>query len=156
MSTTQNSLFIKAPPEIIYQAFTDPSALVVWMAPGEMTGKIHDFNLSIGGGYRMSLYYPSGEKLSTGKTGPKEDRFSARFLELDPPRKIIQAIRFDTEDPCFTGEMIMEINLIPYQKGTRVSILFREIPIGILPADNDKGTQLSLEKLARFTEGKVS
>jgi hypothetical protein len=39
--------------------------------------------------------------------------------------------------------------------GTRVSILFNDIPPGIRPEDNEVGTQLTLENLARYIEGKV-
>jgi len=59
MSTTQASREIKASPEKLYQAFTSPAALEVWMAPGDMTGKIHHFDLREGGSYEMSLFYPN-------------------------------------------------------------------------------------------------
>jgi hypothetical protein len=49
---------VKATPEALYRAFTDPAALAVWQAPGDMTGKVHSFDYRVGGGYQMSLYYP--------------------------------------------------------------------------------------------------
>lgn len=64
MSSSQNSKVIKASPETLYKAFTDPKALAVWLAPGKMTGKVHSFDLRIGGGYQMSLFYPESEKSS--------------------------------------------------------------------------------------------
>jgi hypothetical protein len=36
--------------------------------------------------------------------------------------------------------------------GTRVPILFKNISSGIRPEDNEIGTELSLEKLARYVE----
>jgi uncharacterized protein YndB with AHSA1/START domain len=96
---TRNSRFIKAPPEALYRAFTDPAALAVWLAPGDMTGKVHGFDLRVGGGYRMSLFYPSGEKARRGKTREREDRFTARFVELTPHRRIVEAITFDSSNP---------------------------------------------------------
>jgi hypothetical protein len=36
--------------------------------------------------------------------------------------------------------------------GTTVSIFFKDIPSGIRPEDNEVGTQLTLEKLARYIE----
>lgn len=36
--------------------------------------------------------------------------------------------------------------------GTRVTILFKDIPPGIRPEDNETGTRLTLEKLARYVE----
>ena len=100
----------------------------------------------------MSLYYPQSEKESRGKTAEKEDRFTARFLELTPHKKIVQAITFDSPDPAYSGEMIMEVTFEAKGAGTRVTILFNNIPPGIRPGDNEAGTELSLEKLARYVE----
>lgn len=100
----------------------------------------------------MSLFYPSSEPSSQGKTSEREDRYNARFVELAPPEKIVEVITFDTVDPAFFGEMIMEITLKPEEGGTMVSIEFKNIPTGIRPEDNELGTQSTLEKLARFVE----
>jgi uncharacterized protein YndB with AHSA1/START domain len=54
---TRNSKVIKAPREVVYAAFTDPAALVVWLPPGEMTGEVYSFDARVGGGYRMSLQF---------------------------------------------------------------------------------------------------
>ena len=151
-ASTRNSKFIKAPQQTIYQAFTDPAALAVWLAPGDMTGVVHSFDYRVGGGYQMSLFYPSSEHSPQGKTSEREDRYSARFVELSPPQKIVEAITFDTVDLAFSGEMIMEVTLEPEEGGTTVSIVFRNIPSGIRPEDNELGTQSTLEKLARFVE----
>jgi uncharacterized protein YndB with AHSA1/START domain len=42
-ASTRTSRVIKAPREALYRAFTDPAALAVWLAPGEMTAKVHAF-----------------------------------------------------------------------------------------------------------------
>ncbi|HJZ49971.1 MAG TPA: SRPBCC domain-containing protein, partial [Roseiflexaceae bacterium] len=108
-ASTRNSKFIKAPPEALYRAFTDPAALAVWLAPGDMTGEVHRFDYRVGGGYQMSLYYPPSETTLRGKTNDQEDRYTARFVELTPPSRIVEAITFDSDDPAFSGEMIMEV-----------------------------------------------
>lgn len=149
---TQNSKFIKAPPEALYRAFTDPAALAVWLTPGDMVGEVHRFDYRVGGGYEMSLYYPASEQTSRGKTSDREDRYTARFVELTPPSKIVEAITFDSVDPAFAGEMIMEVTLAAAGGGTTVSIVFKNLPPGIRPADNEAGTQSSLDKLARYVE----
>jgi len=151
-SSTRNSKLIKAPQEALYRAFTDPAALAVWLAPGDMTGKVHHFDYRVGGGYQMSLYYPSSEKTSRGKTSAREDRYTARFVELAPPGRIVEAITFDSVDPAFSGEMTMEVTLEAGAGGTTVSILFKDIPPGIRPEDNEEGTRSTLEKLARYVE----
>ena len=150
--STLNSKLIKASPAAVYRAFTDPAALAVWLAPEGMSGTVHRFDARAGGGYQMSLYYPASEQTARGKTSAREDRYTARFVELTPPRRIVEAITFDSVDPAFAGEMIMVVTLEAEDGGTRVSILFKDLPPGIRPEDNEAGTQSSLEKLARYVE----
>jgi uncharacterized protein YndB with AHSA1/START domain len=152
LGTTRNSKVIKASQEKLYRAFTDPDALAEWLAPGDMTGKFHSFDCRVGGGYRMSLYYPPSEESLRGKTAVREVRFTSRFVQLTPPRRIVQAITFDSDDPAFAGEMIMEVTLEPEEDGTRVTFLFTDIPAGIRPDDNEQGTELTLETLTRYVE----
>ncbi len=151
-TSTRNSQWIKATPEVLYRAFTNPAALAVWMAPGDMTGEVHHFDDRVGGGYQMSLYYPSSETTARGKTGEREDRYTARFVELRPPRRIVETITFDAVDPAFAGEMIMEVTFEAEDGGTIVSIVFNNLPPGIRPADNEAGTRSTLEKLARYVK----
>ncbi len=100
----------------------------------------------------MSLFYPSSERVYRGKTAEREDRFMARFVELTPPRRIVQAISFDSADPAFSGEMTMVVTFEEREGGTEVTILFERIPSGIRSEDNEAGTRSSLEKLARYVE----
>jgi uncharacterized protein YndB with AHSA1/START domain len=151
-ASTRSSRIIKAPRETVYRAFTDPEALVVWQAPGGMTARVHEFDARVGGGYRMSLFYPASEPGTPGKTAEREDRYTARFVELTPPSRIVEAITFDSTDPAFAGEMTMTVTLEERDVGTEVTILFEHIPPGIRPEDNDAGTRSSLEKLARYVE----
>jgi uncharacterized protein YndB with AHSA1/START domain len=151
-ASTRTSRVIKAPSDALYRAFTDPAALAVWLAPGEMTGKVHAFDARVGGGYRMSLFYPASEQVYRGKTAEREDRFMARFVELTPPTRIVQAISFDSVDPAFSGEMTMVVTFEERDDGTEVTIVFEHIPSGIRPEDNETGCRSSLEKLARYLE----
>ena len=150
MSTTHNSRVIQASPQLLYEAFTSPLALESWLAPGDMTGKVHHFELSEGGSYEMSLFYPESEQGALGKTTGREDRFMARFLTLEPGKKIVEAIRFDSPDAHFQGEMIMEVLFEPVNEGTRITMIFKNVPAGIRPEDNEKGTELSLQKLEKY------
>jgi hypothetical protein len=69
------STTIRATPEALYQAFTDPRALEKWQAPGDMIATVHRFDLQIGGGYEMTLTYPLADA-GSGKTTASEDRFT--------------------------------------------------------------------------------
>lgn len=150
-ATTKNSKSIRAGIEKIYNCFIDKKALEFWLAPKNMTGKIRDFDAKVGGGYSMSLFYLYSE--TGGKTSENEDRFSAKFVELKPYEKIVQTINFQSDKNEFTDEMTMEVFLEESENNsTKVTIVFKNIPVGIDPKDNEKGTEQSLEKLAHYVE----
>jgi uncharacterized protein YndB with AHSA1/START domain len=148
-SSNCTSQLIKAPPDKVYQAFMDPAALLVWLPPAKMTGKIHEFDARVGGGYRMSLFYPPDERIFRGKTADKEDMVNVRFVELTPPRRIVEAISFVTADPDLLGEMSMTATFSEAPGGTEVTLAFDNLPPGLRPEDNQAGARLSLEQLAR-------
>ncbi|RFS20473.1 ATPase [Chitinophaga silvatica] len=150
---SSNTRIIKATPEQLYHAFTDPLILERFLAPGDMIAQIHSFNLRVGGGYSMSLFYPATDQKSQGKSGAKEDRFTSKFIELQPFHKITTATQFDTEEEAFKGEMTMTVLFTPVdEKHTKISISFNNIPDGIRIEDNEKGTELTLNKLTSLFE----
>ncbi|MBS0298004.1 MAG: SRPBCC family protein [Proteobacteria bacterium] len=151
---TRNSRFVSASPEAVYAAFLDPEALAEWLPPGSMTGKVHAFERRVGGGYVMSLFYPEMEE-ARGKTAAREDRVHVRFLALEPGRRIVEAVTFETDQPSLQGEMTLTVTLTPAPGGTEVELLFENLPPGLRPEDNEEGGRLSLEQLARWLESKT-
>ena len=149
---TRTSRVIRARPEELYAAFLDPTALVEWLPPAEMTGEIHEFDARVGGGYRMSLFYPPDERAFRGKTSDREDMVNVRFVELAPPRRIVEAVSFVTTDPTFFGEMTLVATFEEVSGGTEVMLVFENLPPGLRAEDNEAGAQLSLEQLARRFE----
>src|SRR5690348_1746626 len=119
-ATTRVARIIKAPPEPLYAAFVDSDVLIRWLPPAEMTGEIRDFDARVGGGYRLSLFYPPGERAFLGKTTEREDRMTVRFLELEPPRRIVEAVTFDSADPAFLGQMTIVVRAGRRRDGRRV------------------------------------
>lgn len=140
---------IEASPERVYAAFTTAEALEAWQAPDDMTANVGTFDHRIGGRYTMTLTYHTDD---AGKSGMHEDRYTARFVELVPNRRIVEAIAFETDDPAFMGEMTMTGTLVADGDGTIVTLNYRNLPSGIDPKDNDEGTRQSLELLAHYVE----
>ena len=145
---TRTSRVISARQEELYAAFLDPTALTEWLPPAEMTGKIHEFDARVGGGYRMSLFYPPSERSFRGKTSDREDMVNVRFVELTPPRKIVEAVSFVTADPAFFGEMTMIATFEEVSGETEVTLVFENLPPGLRAEDNEAGSRLSLMQLA--------
>ena len=75
-----------------------------------------------------------------------------RFVELAPPRRIVEAISFVTADGAFFGEMTMTAMFEEVSGGTEVTLVFENLPPGLRAEDNEAGSRLSLERLARRFE----
>ena len=151
-ASTRTSRVIRARPEELYAAFVNPTALIDWLPAAEMTGKIHEFDARIGGGYRMSLLYPPNERIFRGKTSAREDMVKVRFVELAPSRRIVEAVSFVTTDPAFFREMTLIATFEGVSGGTEVTLVCKNLPPGLQAEDNEAGSRLSLEQLARRFE----
>src|SRR5688572_11586337 len=152
MSTQTGSRVIKAPAHKIYRAFLDPSAVAVWRPPKGMTARVYAFDPHAGGGYRMAFVYSDGGQANRGKSSEDADIVEARFAELVPDARIVEVVRFQSDDAAFSGEMTLTTTLAPAPGGTRVTVLAENVPPGIRPEDHEAGIASSLENLARFVE----
>ncbi|MFT3884856.1 MAG: SRPBCC domain-containing protein [Flavobacteriales bacterium] len=151
MATTTVTRYIHSPRSSIFRALIDPVLLVQWRFPEGMTAEVHTFDPRAGGRYRMSLTYKDPTS-GTGKTSAATDTFQGRFVEISADERVVEAIRFEAEDPRFTGEMRMTTELADAADGTRVTITCADIPSGIRPEDNAEGSRMALANLARLVE----
>ena len=127
---------LRAPAERIYKAFTDRSALERWLPPFGFTGTIHEINVCVGGGYRMSF-----TNFGTGSS----HSFTVKYIELVPNVRIRHTDRFD-------DEMVVSIDLKAVLCGTDISIVQEGIP-SVIPVEMCYlGWQESLEQLTRLVE----
>jgi hypothetical protein len=70
----------------------------------------------------------------------------------DPPHRIVEAVTFVTTDPAFFGEMTLTTTFEEVSGGTAVTLVFENLPPGLRAEDNEAGSRLSLEQLARRFE----
>jgi uncharacterized protein YndB with AHSA1/START domain len=148
---TLNEVWVRAPAQAAYQAFVEPEAIGQWLAPGPLIGKVHTFTPGAGGGFVMSLYYPS-DSGDVGKTTPLEDRFRVLFDELVPGERIVETAYFESDNAVYHGATKLTVTFHPEAQGTRVALLTEDIPEGISLEDNHEGTRQSLEKLRAYLE----
>ncbi|MBM2812542.1 MAG: Activator of Hsp90 ATPase 1 family protein [Chloroflexi bacterium] len=61
---------VNAPPEMVYRALLDESAVATRMVPNGMTSYVHAFDPREGGSFRISLTYrePTGTSKTTAYT----------------------------------------------------------------------------------------
>jgi uncharacterized protein YndB with AHSA1/START domain len=149
--TDKASRVIAAPPERVYAAFIDPAALIDWLPPDGMTASFERFDPRPGGSYRMVLTYTDASR-AQGKATPDTDVVDARFVELVPGVRVVQAVDFVADDPTLSGTMIMTWEVAAVDGGTRVDITAEDVPAGISAEDHAVGLASSLENLAAYLE----
>jgi uncharacterized protein YndB with AHSA1/START domain len=149
MTTTTNTVrfhrVLRAPAERVYRAFLDPDAMAKWLPPHGFTGRVHESDERVGGGYRMSF-----TNFSTGAS----HSFGGTYVELTPHERIRYTDRFD--DPGLPGEMQVTITLRPVSCGTELEISQEGIP-PVIPIESCYlGWQQSLSLLAPLVEAEIS
>ncbi|AIC93098.1 SRPBCC domain-containing protein [Shouchella lehensis] len=149
--TDSASRIIVASPQTIYQSFLYPQALVSWLPPEGMSGHIDMFDPREGGTYRLTLTYEMDHS-NPGKTSENTDVSQVKFLELVPNKRIVQSVKFHSDDQEFLGEMKQTWLLESISEGTKVTIICENVPEGIRKEDHDTGLRSTLENLATFTE----
>ncbi len=146
MSTNSVSLHrvIKASPEKVYKAFTDPMALASWLPPYGFICTVHQHEARVGGTYKMSF-----TNFSTGSS----HSFGGNFLELEPGKFLKYTDKFD--DPNLPGEMITTVWLKQVICGTDLKVTQEGIPAAIPAEMCYLGWQESLEKLIKLVEPNI-
>ena len=132
---------IKAAPEKVYRAFTEANALAAWIPPYGFLCEVHEMDVRVDGGYRMTF--------SNFSTGSKNS-FGGKFLEIKPNEFLKYTDQFD--DPNLPGEMITTITLKKVLCGTELNVTQENIPEVIPTEMCYLGWQESLEKLIKLVE----
>lgn len=150
--TTRVSRHIKARRRDVYKAFVDRDMVASWLAPGTMRCVVHEFEPREGGRFRMSLIYQDPADGPGGKTTEDTDTFHGRFVQLVPNERVVQVVEFESEQPGMSGKMRVTWDLADAGHGTDVTVVCEDLPRGIRLEDNEAGSALSLQKLARLVE----
>jgi uncharacterized protein YndB with AHSA1/START domain len=143
---------IAAPPDKVYGAFVDPDALTAWLPPAGMSGRFERFDPRPGGSYRMVLTY-SDAPASGGKATPDSDIVEARFVDVVPGVRVVQAVDFVSDDPAYAGTMMMTWEVTGVDGGTRVDLTADDVPDAVSPEDHAAGMNSSLANLAGYLQG---
>lgn len=135
---------LKASPEKVYRAFTEPNALASWLPPYGFLCTVHEMNVKEDGTYKMSFH-----NFSTGNG----HSFGGKYVEIRPNEFLKYTDKFD--DPGLPGEMITSVWLQKVSVGTEIKILQENIPSMIPVEMCYLGWQESLEKLLKLVEPEI-
>lgn len=115
-----------------------------WLPPNGFTGKVHEMDAKVGGGYKMSF---------TNFTTGKSHSFGGTYVELNPNELIRYNDKFD--DANLPGQMQVTVTLKKVSCGTQVDIVQEGVP-DVIPAEACYlGWQESLILLAKLVEAEI-
>jgi uncharacterized protein YndB with AHSA1/START domain len=149
--TDRASRLIDAPVARVFNALVDRDALQAWLPPGGMTARFERFDPTPGGSYRLVLTYPDPTD-SRGKSSADSDIVEARYVEIVPNDRVVQAVDFVSDDPALAGTMTMTWAVRAVDGGTRVEVTADDVPDGISADDHAAGLTSSLDNLAGYVE----
>ena len=135
---------IKASPEKVFRAFSDPTAHSTWLPPYGFVCTVQQMDFKVGGQYKMTFI-----NFSTGNG----HSFGGQYLEIKPDELIKYNDRFD--DPNLPGEMTTTVWLKKVIGGTDLKVLQEGIPEAIPAEMCYLGWQDSLEKLIKLVEPEI-
>lgn len=146
--TDTASRVIRSTTSEIWAALVDPFAVVEWLPPHDMTGRIDEWDARPGGAYAMTLTYADD---GHGKSTADSDAVSGRFVELVPGERFVQDVDFDSDDPAYAGTMRMSWLLRRVDDDTTEVVIRADgVPPGISPEDHADGLSSSLQNLAGY------
>lgn len=137
--------------DVVYSALVDPASLVAWLPPTGMSATLEHFDLRPGGSYRLVLTYDDPID-APGKSTDDSDVVEARFVDLVPGERVVQAVDFVSDDPTMAGTMTMTWSVAPDEGGTLVELRADDVPSGISAEDHAEGMTSSLANLAAHLE----
>jgi uncharacterized protein YndB with AHSA1/START domain len=146
------SRVILASPRTLFRTFLEAETLAAWRVPEGMTASFSAFDPRAGGGYRMVLRYGGSDAQASGKSRPGQDEVHVRFVELYAEEKVVEEVRFVSDDPAFAGAMRLTTLFEPAREGTKVTLRADHVPEGISAEDHLEGMTIALRQLARLTE----
>jgi uncharacterized protein YndB with AHSA1/START domain len=151
MYTMKVSRRINAPRSVVYQALLDPTAIANWRVPDGMTSQIHEFDAREGGRLRISLTYDTPAAI--GKTAARTDTYHGHFARLIADEQIVEVDEFETDDPDMARPITVTTTLTDAgDDGTDVTLTYEGLPDRIPRTDNETGTRMALDNLARLLE----
>ena len=68
---------LAAAPEDVFDAWTNPASIRVWMCPGSIQEAVAELDVRVGGRFRIVMREPGREVVHTGE-----------YLEVDRPRRL--------------------------------------------------------------------
>jgi uncharacterized protein YndB with AHSA1/START domain len=131
---------IRARPETLFAAWTDPQQLTRWWGPESVVCTAAEIDLRVGGRYRIANRMPDGSMLW----------IAGEFELIEPPSRLIYSWRLEIPG---AGVERVTISFVPRDSATEVIVTHERIASVAARTQHESGWIGCLVGLARFAEG---
>ena len=130
-----------APPERVWQAWTDPEALKQWFSP-DPTGVVElaDLDVRVGGHFRIRV-----------RTSDDVHDVSGIYQEVDPPRRLVFTWAWKSTPERVS---LVSVQIAPIAEGTQLHFRHEQFFDEKARDDHSKGWTVVFARLAHFIDGR--
>ena len=132
---------IKAPPAILFEAFTTVEGLTRWWGPDDLPVLSAQADVRVGGAFRVRF----------GTRDGLQHECAGEFLDVARPERIVMSWRWTSGGVSLEGEAAsrVELHLRPIAEGTELTLVHRALANEASRESHEYGWGGALDKLVR-------
>ena len=130
---------IAAPPERVFQYFTDPKLFATWWGPEGMTATAHALEPRPGGAWRTTMQSPDGKAMTVGGV----------YRAVEAPRRLVFTWAWEDDKGARGFETEVTVTFAAAPGGTKLTILQKEFETVESRDQHERGWTSTLNKLGR-------
>jgi len=131
---------IKAPPDRVYAAWTDPTQLKHWFGPEKAQTRDLIVDVRVGGKFRWDLTNSEGEKMIC----------RGEYRELQPDKKIVFTWQWEDDEDWQNHISVVTVELYERDGDTELRLIHEQLPNEESRDGHTGGWNSALDKLEKF------
>lgn len=128
---------IKASPDSVFRAWTEPDQLKHWSAPDGYAVVSADVDLRVGGRYRLRMESPEGTTHTAYGT----------YREIRRPERLVYTWSWEEQDDHEIGETVVTVEFRDRKGSTEVVLVHEGFPTDEDRGNHEQGWTSCLERL---------
>lgn len=130
---------VRAPKDRVFRAWTNAPDVVKWWGPGPVTCPDAEFDLTVGGRYRIANREPDGTIIM----------IRGAFEEIAPPHRLVYSW-FMNAEPSAGGGSRVTVEFRDHAEGTEILIRHERLATTDIAENHRLGWEGCLDKLAAY------
>jgi len=129
---------IKAAPEVVFAAWTQPEHMKNWCAPEGMDVPLSEVDLTVGGRFHIQMKNAEGG----------EHNARGVYREIERPSRLVYSWSWDEHPDA--GESLITVEFKPVDGGTELTMVHSGLPTEELVKDHEGGWTSCLNRLEKM------